>query len=339
MTPRWRVPLWARLLLAPVLLLGVLWAVDVETVLAQLRAADPAWLLASLSCAVASNLAAAWRWDRLLRWLGHRVGLARAAALCFQAVALNALLPGAVVGGDVWRVAALGRRGTPLREAGLSVVLDRLSGLWMVGVAGLFALAWGLAQGLGSGLTGQAMHALGLPATGTAAAFASALALAFVLLLGPAVALWQARRRAGQRPGAGFATASHTTPSPVSATALGQLAALVLHPQVRSAYVQQTLASTAVHLLSVAGLACAARALGLDLPYWVYIVAAVPIFLMATLPISFGGWGTREAAAGLALAAFGVPPAMGVAVAFTVGVLGLVQALAGAVLLAGDRKS
>jgi uncharacterized membrane protein YbhN (UPF0104 family) len=319
--PRFQLPVWARLLLAPLLFVGVLWAVDLSAVASQLRAARPGWLLASLACAVASNVAAAWRWAWLLRWLGHPLSLARATVVCLQAVALNALLPGAVVGGDLWRVAALRRRGQPLAIAGLSVVLDRFIGLWMVAVAGLFAAAWGLALQSATGPASSAVRALALPAIAAPATLAAAL----TLLLVPALLVWRGpRRRAVQVAGA-------------TSAALQGFALSVQRPQAGRAWVQQSLAAAAVHLLSVAGLACAARALGVELPYWVFVVAAVPIFLMSTLPISFGGWGTREAAAGLAFAAFGVAPAVGVSVAVIVGVLGLVQALAGGLLLALDR--
>lgn len=308
LTLRRRVPTWLRLLLALALLLGVLWVADLPAVAARLRAAEPAWLLASLASSVAANLASSWRWRSMVQWLGHRMGLARATAVYFQAVAINSLLPGAVVGGDVFRVAALRRQGQGLLEAGTSVVLDRLSGLWMVAVMGLLAVATGGA--------GRLLATWGLPAVPSAVA----LLLALALLAAPAMALWAAGRGA---PGT---------------TRLARMRGLAARPQAGREYLRQALGAAAVQALSVGGWACAARALGLDLPYLATMVAAVPIFLMSNLPISFGGWGTREAAAGLALSAFGVPTSAGVAVAVLVGLLGLVQALAGAVLLVLDRQ-
>jgi uncharacterized membrane protein YbhN (UPF0104 family) len=58
-------------------------------------------------------------------------------------------------------------------------------------------------------------------------------------------------------------------------------------------------------------------------------VAAVPIFLMATLPVSFGGWGTREAAAAITLGALGTPAAVAVTGSVVYGAYALVQALGG----------
>ena len=49
---------------------------------------------------------------------------------------LNALLPGAVVGGDVYRAVALRQAAQNAVAASASVVLDRLSGVWMLCVLG-----------------------------------------------------------------------------------------------------------------------------------------------------------------------------------------------------------
>ncbi|MCV4676822.1 lysylphosphatidylglycerol synthase domain-containing protein, partial [Escherichia coli] len=83
-----------------------------------------------------------------------------------------------------------------------------------------------------------------------------------------------------------------------------------------------------------AALAFGGRAVGLDLPAAVWIAAAAPIFLMAALPVSVGGWGTREAAAGVALAAFGVPAAQAVGAALIYGLYGLAQAALGGLMFA-----
>jgi uncharacterized membrane protein YbhN (UPF0104 family) len=93
-----------------------------------------------------------------------------------------------------------------------------------------------------------------------------------------------------------------------------------------------------VQLLSIGAFALGGRALGIELPAWSWAAVAVPVFLMATLPVSFGGWGTREAAAVVALAAFGVPGASAVGASVLYGLFALAQALAGGVLLATDPR-
>lgn len=301
-----RVGAWARLALAPVLLLAVLWTIDLRAVGHQLAQASPGWLLAGLACSVLSNVASAWRWCALVRWLGHGLAWMRAQQLYFQAMAISALLPGAVVGGDVFRAVALRRNGQGALEAGLSVLLDRLSGLWMLWVLATFAAAWGLASG-----GGAALGAFGL-----AQALPLVLwALAMVFVLAPALA---------------FQCGHWLMRAAPQASWRQRLATLLSRPGARGEYLRQLLASTVVQTLSVAALACTGRAVGIELPYWAYAVAAAPTFLMAALPVSFGGWGTREAAAVLSLAAFGVAAPAAAAASVLYGLLGLAQGLAGA---------
>ncbi|MFT3721644.1 lysylphosphatidylglycerol synthase transmembrane domain-containing protein [Pseudorhodoferax sp.] len=297
---------WLRIALAPLLLLAVLWFADLEDVLRQLHRAQPGWLAAALACSVLSNVASAWRWRSLVRWLGHGLALARALRLYFQAMALGVLLPGAVVGGDVFRAVALRRGGMDTLAAGLSVLLDRLSGLWMLWVLAAGAAAWAWHGGA------QAAAARwGLPPFGAAVPGAVA-----ILLLAAPAALLAGARQLPRR---------------------GRLAALAQRPGAGAEFMRQLLQSTLVQALSVGALACAGRALGVDLAFWAYAIAAAPTFLMAALPVSFGGWGTREAAAALSLSPFGVAAPAAVAVSLLYGLMALPQALAGLGLLAWRR--
>ncbi len=121
-----------RGLLGLALLGAVLALADPARVLAQLRQAHPGWLLAGLAAAVASNVVSALRWRALARWLGADLHVGDACRWYFQAIGLNALLPGAVVGGDVYRAVVLRRAGQDTLASSWSVVLDRVSGLWML---------------------------------------------------------------------------------------------------------------------------------------------------------------------------------------------------------------
>src|SRR5690606_15629738 len=94
-------------------------------------------------------------------------------------------------------------------------------------------------------------------------------------------------------------------------------------------YLTQVVLSTLVQLLAIASIVCAARALHVDIPFWAMAVCAVPIFVFATLPVSFGGWGTREAAAVLALGAFGIAAPTAVTISMLYGSFLLVQAVGG----------
>ena len=85
-----------RGLLGLALLAAVLALADPARVLAQLRQAHIGWLLAGLAAGIASNLVSTLRWRALARWLGAEVSVRDATRWYFQAIGLNALLPGAV---------------------------------------------------------------------------------------------------------------------------------------------------------------------------------------------------------------------------------------------------
>ena len=287
-----------RGLLGGALLVAVIALADPARVLAQLRQAHVGWLLAGLAAAVASNVVSALRWRALARWLGADVSVRDATRWYFQAIGLNALLPGAVLGGDLYRAVVLRRAGQATLASSWSVVLDRVSGLWMLCAIG----------GLGAALCADVLAPwLRLPAG------------AFTALMLAGTALWLATpwtlpallRRWGVR-------------------WLAPLRAAAQRPDFNRQMGWQALASAAVQVLSAAALAAGGLALGVQLPLAAWAFAIAPVFLMAALPVSVGGWGTREAAAVASLAPFGVaaPAAVGVGVIY--GLYALVQGAMGA---------
>ncbi len=274
---------------------------------AQLRQADPVWLVAGLLAAIASNVVSALRWRALARWLGADMAARDAGRWYFQAIGLNALLPGAVVGGDVYRAVVLKRAGQDTLASTWSVVLDRVSGLWMlcaIGGLGAAACAPQLAPVLR--LPHGAFIALML--VGTALWLALPLALPWLL------------HRGGLR-------------------WLAPLKAAIERPDFLRQLGWQALASAAVQVLSAAALAAGGLALGVHIPLAAWAFAIAPVFLMAALPASVGGWGTREAAAVAALAPFGVPAAAAVGTGVIYGLYQLAQGALGALAfgLPGQR--
>ncbi len=287
-----------RGLLGGALLVAVIALADPARVLAQLRQAHVGWLLAGLAAAVASNVVSALRWRALARWLGADVSVRDATRWYFQAIGLNALLPGAVLGGDLYRAVVLRRAGQATLASSWSVVLDRVSGLWMLCAIG----------GLGAALCADVLAPwLRLPAG------------AFTLLMLAGTALWlmlpwvlpALLRYGGVR-------------------WLAPLRAAAERPDFNRQMGWQALASAAVQVLSAAALAGGGLALGVQLPLAAWAFAIAPVFLMAALPVSVGGWGTREAAAVASLAPFGVaaPAAVGVGVIY--GLYQLAQGAMGA---------
>ena len=295
-----------RGLLGLVLLGAVIALADPARVLAQLRQAHVGWLLAGLVAAIASNIVSALRWRALARWLGADLNARDACRWYFQTIGLNALLPGAVVGGDVYRAVVLRRAGQDAAAAGWSVLLDRLSGLWMLCAIG----------GLGAAACADVLAPwLRLPGS------------IFVALLLAGTALWLLL------PWALPALLRRWRPR-----WLAPLATAALRPDFKAQLGWQVLASVAVQLLSAAALAGGGLALGVVQPASVWAWAIAPVFLMAALPVSVGGWGTREAAAVAALAPFGVAAAAAVGVGVIYGVYGLAQGALGALAFGLPRN-
>ena len=287
-----------RGLLGLALLAAVLALADPARVLAQLRQAHIGWLLAGLAAGIASNLVSALRWRALARWLGAEVSVRDATRWYFQAIGLNALLPGAVVGGDVYRAVVLRRAGQDTAAASWSVVLDRVSGLWMLCAIG------------------------GLGAAACAAQLAPILRMsngAFALWMLVGTALWLLLPLA--------------LPTLIRRGRIAWLAPLrsaIDRPDFIAQLLRQAIASAAVQVLSAAALAAGGLALGVHISPAAWAFAIAPVFLMAALPASVGGWGTREAAAVAALAPFGVPAAAAVGTGVIYGLYQLVQGGLGA---------
>lgn len=300
-----------RALMGMALLAAVIYFSNPQQLFAQLQQANPWWLLAGFGVAIASNIVSAWRWRAMARWLGAEMSLSSSLRWYFQAIGLNVLLPGAVVGGDVYRAIALHKIGQAKAASNLSVVLDRVSGLWMlcaIGGAGAVACASTLAPWV---------HV----DTALFSALLTALTVAWLLL--PWGILQGLRSQWFKLPG------SWLEPVRMAAGSPNFLSQLWL----------QAAASALVQLLSAAALACGAVALGLYLPLSVWCFAIAPVFLMAALPVSVGGWGTREAAAVAALAPFGVSAVLAVGVGLLYGVFALGQGALGALALGLPGKA
>ena len=270
-----------RALIGLALLAALLWLAQPQALWATLRGADWRWLALGLGLAVASNVLSAWRWRLLVRFLGGDAPFRDALRWYFQAIGLNSLLPGAVVGGDVYRAFTLRRQGVPTDTATLSVLFDRISGLWMLCGLSALGLAW--------------------------------LALPFG-------APWLLRRLP-QGPSLQAGRAAQW---------IGTLRQLAARPDFTGQLWAQVAASAGVQLLSAAALACAAVSFGVWLPWFVWAYAMAPIFLMAAMPVSVGGWGTREAACVATLAPFGVAAPAAIGVGLVYGLYGLAQGALGA---------
>jgi uncharacterized membrane protein YbhN (UPF0104 family) len=125
---------WLKPLAGLALLVGLFASLDTEALLHQLLSAHLGWFALGLVAAIAANLLCSVRWQRIGKalHLGETLPWLHWARLYFQGIAVNSVLPGGIVGGDVWRASQF----KPLKASGQAVFLERLAGLW-----GLFCVS------------------------------------------------------------------------------------------------------------------------------------------------------------------------------------------------------
>ena len=293
-----------RLVASMVLFALVLWFIGPARVLASFTQADPWWLAAGFAASLCASLLSALRWHTLAAWLGIHASRREMILAYWRGVMANTVLPGATLGGDTLRALHLQSIGHHIAPAAASVLLDRLSGLWVLVALSLSMTA--IAQALGL-----------LPAAVLSTPPMFAAGLAGLMLIAPLL-IWALSM-----------ALSGLLPS--RATAL--LDALHARPHPLRQYFAQIFWSSGVQVFSIAAFACGGYGLGLDLAWWQFVIAAGPIFVFAALPVGIGGWGTREAASALMLGAFGATHEVAVACAILYGLFATLQGLLGALSL------
>jgi uncharacterized membrane protein YbhN (UPF0104 family) len=280
-----------RLTISAALLGAIVWAVDGAGLWRRLASADLSWFLLAVALGILANVVSAWRWLIISRHLGLSASARQLLPAYGRAVTLNTILPGATLGGDAYRAVALQRIGNPMLKAAASVALDRLSGLWA-----LFVISW------------CAWLALTIAATTTLAPASLYLHLAGIAC---AVAAPFLARALSDR----LALAPQTLPARLLR---------LLSETARLARV--TLASsTLVQLATIAALWAALRAVTPEVPLLYLTAIAAPVFLAAALPVSIGGFGTREAALAAYYSLAGLPVDVAVAGALLHGLAVTVQ--------------
>jgi uncharacterized membrane protein YbhN (UPF0104 family) len=214
-----------------------------------------------------------------------------------EAITINNVLPGAILGGDAWRALQLKRRGATLGDATLSVLIDRLAGLWVVGVFG--ALGWGL-LGREAHLTPWAAWLYGL-------------VLVAVIVGMPLVLL----------------ITSRLLDQTWIPTFLKQgLAPLRSRREILlQAWRRALWPSVPVQALAILTFGLCLRAASVHLDALTLMMSSGFVFMSLAIPISLAGWGVREAAAVVILAGAGIPAESAAVGAALYGLAATAQAL------------
>ena len=295
---RWRWALWLKVAVTLLLFGWIAQMTDFSALGSALRRLDLAVVGGALALVLAQQVVLAWRWHRIVNWLGGRWSLAQSLRWVFVGLFFNQALPTAV-GGDAVRMWALHRHGLSKQVAIGSVAVERGSGL------ALLALMIGAAVALSP-------RSLGGPEVERAllgGVFFIVAILTTAMFADKWLTRWLPPRlaEAGDRFGVAMRSLFRT-PRAVAelvagggiATSLGLWAAVVL-----------------------------GRGLGLQFEASVYVALVGGAILLTLLPISLGGWGVREAGMVALFGHLGAPPEPVVALSVLWGILPLVVALPG----------
>jgi uncharacterized membrane protein YbhN (UPF0104 family) len=132
---------------------AVVWYVDPFVLKGQLLSVNAGLFAWAVIASIFANLISAARWCVIARGLGLTAPFGGMVAMYFRGVTMNVLLPGATVSGDLLRSYQLSSLQNPLLRSGLSVLLDRLSGLWMLCALSLLSLLGAAALGMLGAMT------------------------------------------------------------------------------------------------------------------------------------------------------------------------------------------
>ncbi len=269
-----------------------------------LAAPHPGWLVAGLLVAGFSHALCFARWAIFVRLLGLAVPVGLLLRAFFSGLFVNIFLPGGA-GGDVARVAWLKVAGCDLGPSLLSVVIDRLCGaVSLILLAGILVVphaGWLAGHTVLSGV----FAALGIYLV----CLALLLLAAFVVSGRPGrMPRWWSKNRHLCEISRAFATLGAGWRA--SVWAMGISCTMLL-------------AYFAVFLL-------AARAYGVQVPAWDFLMLMPVVDVAAGLPLGLGGLGIRETALAFLLSHWGVATGTAVAVSLTGYLLSTAWALPGA---------
>jgi glycosyltransferase 2 family protein len=282
--------------------------VDVRELQIGLMKSQWRLLLAGLLLVALGIPIAAWRWQLILAGLGAQLRLATTTRLTVIGLFLSQFLPG-MVGSDVARIWFTTQAGCGVKDAFNSVALDRLMMLLVLLVAVVFAI-----PGLALHLEMDRLQWM------TVLLLAGAVLSTGLLMMGDRVPQTLQRWRVFR--------------------AIGYLAA-----DARTIFLSWPLNAilVGISLLSYLNMSLAmylfAVALGQNTELWSFVLLVPPVLLAHTLPISIGGWGTREVAAVWLWGSIGIGAGNALLISVLFGLASVVVSLPGIFFIRSGRVS
>lgn len=292
----------AKVAVSAALLWFVLRDIDYAETVSNAREARGGLLIFAFLLLAAQPLIAAIRWYAIMRCLGASISFRQSLRLTYVSTLLNQVLPGGV-GGDAMRMWFSFREGHLLSHALNGVALDRAAAFLV-----LIWMAWASSRLLGAY---PQLHMLAITLLPLAAIATSGLALIMVLDRLPE----GLRKFRAVRGMAYLANDARTVFLRGRNVVLIAFLALLGNANLCASLLMFLLAFNAP--IDVGAL----------------VLCTSVIILASSLPISVGGWGTREAATVAIMAIFSAPSSSAVVSSITFGVAGILISLPGALSL------
>ncbi len=300
-----------KMLVSGVLLYFAFAYVKFDLIGRQINHPNYAWLAAAVLILIARVALGALRWQRIVSQCDTPdtppFTMASAFRYTFIAVFFNQTLP-STVGGDAVRIWLLARDQGGWRTATYSGLIDRLAGVLALALLVTICLPWSFA--LIGNIPGRiALLIVGFGSIGACVTF---LALGFVRWRW--LDRWWLTRQlvaAASMARGVFGTASSGAP-------------IIVY-------------SLLIHALSVTAAWCLAKSLAVPLEWSQALLLVLPVLLIATIPLSIAGWGTRETAMVLAFGYAGLPESNGLIISVLFGIATFAAGLPGGIIWILDR--
>lgn len=277
----------------------------------QLNHLRYSWLAAAVLIMIAQISLGALRWQRVVRHCNTPdeppFTIANAFRYIFVAAFFNQTLP-STVGGDAVRIWLLARDNGGWSSATYSVLIDRMVGVLVLAVLVIFCLPWSFA------LIGDIAGRIALLIVGFGSVSACIIFLALGFVRWRWLDRWWLTRQL-------IAAGSNACDVFGSASSMARILAY----------------SLSIHLISATAAWCLAKAVAAPLEWSQALLLVLPVLLIATVPLSIAGWGTRETAMVLAFGYGGLPESDGLIVSVLFGIATFAAGLPGGVIWILDR--
>lgn len=297
---RWSI--WLKVAITLALLAWLLGRIDLASVAKAVMGLSADTIAVAVGLVLLQHVVLAWRWHRIVRWLGGDWSLRNSLKWLFIGLFLNQALPTGI-GGDAARMWALHRNGHSAAVAVSSVVAERGTGLAVLCLMIVLAVLVGPSS-LATSRLGQVLVLCSLGVIAL---------LATLVLADRWLTRWLPARIAG--------------PS-------GRLAAAVRSVcATRRAFLEVLAGGVVAASLGLWAGIVLGDALGVGQEASVYVALIGATVLLTLVPVSLGGWGVREAGMVALFSQMGSAPEPVLALSVLWGLLPLSVALPGALLL------